>query len=681
MDQARDIDEYNKKVIPNIGAKPMIICSDNHDARKYNPSEKLWIKADVTFNGLKQILYEPDERVCISDTKPECKPDYYVIDKVILNDEEFSNEPIYFNDKLTCIIGGKSTGKSILLHNMAKAIDEKQVIEKESIVNKSTKDIENTFVCWSDGENDGERHIIYIPQSYLNCLSDRREVTTEIDNMIQGVILNNEKAKWAFDKMINAIKEKRSELNVKILNLLDIHKETLELDGEKRELGDRSGIEKEIKKLQEQKDTLSRDLEISEEDIAKYETALSESSNKTKLLIKVKQEILSLREISTIVEPAFINLNDFSDDTLRKVDGIKTKIINEANKLWTLEKESLVNELIDKQKKLQKEKEEYDAIVQELQPKIQSNKTIAEIATKILEEKDKLLAFNSLDEKLKTKKSEEQTIIIEICSIPLQIKDLRNEYANVINSEDAFKGHEIEFMVEVPFRKDEFLKTLETNFVIRSVNFKSTIKIDSFTEKEYNVEKLKEITEKLLSNVLEPKAGHNVETILRDINDDWYNIKYKVVMDNDSIDVMSPGKKALVLLKLLIDLAESKCPILIDQPEDDLDNRSVFDELIPFIRRKKKDRQIIVATHNANVVVGADAEEIIIANQGGSKSENKEKRFEYRSGAIENDSPIFTKDGNIESGILNSKGIQQHICDILEGGETAFEKRKNKYRI
>ena len=681
MDQARDIDEYNKKVIPNIGAKPMIICSDNHDARKYNPSEKLWIKADVTFNGLKQILYEPDERVCISDTKPECKPDYYVIDKVILIDEEFSNEPIYFNDKLTCIIGGKSTGKSILLHNMAKAIDEKQVIEKESIVNKSTKDIENTFVCWSDGENDGERHIIYIPQSYLNCLSDRREVTTEIDNMIQGVILNNEKAKWAFDKMINAIKEKRSELNVKILNLLDIHKETLELDGEKRELGDRSGIEKEIKKLQEQKDTLSRDLEISEEDIAKYETALSESSNKTKLLIKVKQEILSLREISTIVEPAFINLNDFSDDTLRKVDGIKTKIINEANKLWTLEKESLVNELIDKQKKLQKEKEEYDAIVQELQPKIQSNKTIAEIATKILEEKDKLLAFNSLDEKLKTKKSEEQTIIIEICSIPLQIKDLRNEYANVINSEDAFKGHEIEFMVEVPFRKDEFLKTLETNFVIRSVNFKSTIKIDSFTEKEYNVEKLKEITEKLLSNVLEPKAGHNVETILRDINDDWYNIKYKVVMDNDSIDVMSPGKKALVLLKLLIDLAESKCPILIDQPEDDLDNRSVFDELIPFIRRKKKDRQIIVATHNANVVVGADAEEIIIANQGGSKSENKEKRFEYRSGAIENDSPIFTKDGNIESGILNSKGIQQHICDILEGGETAFEKRKNKYRI
>lgn len=681
MGQVRDIDEYNEKVIPNIGAKPMIICSDNHDARNYDPANKLWIKADVTFNGLKQIIYEPDERVRISDTKPECKPDYYVIDKVVLNDEEFSNEPIYFNDKLTCIIGGKSTGKSILLHNMAKAIDEKQVQEKESIVNTSTKELSNTLVYWSDGENDGDRRIIYIPQSYLNCLSDKQEVTTEIDNMIQSVILNNENAKTAFDKMLIAIKEKRSELNIKILNLLDIHKEIIELDDEKKELGDRSGIEKEIKKLQEQKDVLSKDLDISDEDIQKYETALTESSNRFKQITQVTDEMLSLANIRDIAIPASINQDDFSAGILRKIDEIKTQIIDAANKQWATERECLVNGLLDRQKKLQNEKAEFDAIVKDLQPKIQDNKAIAEFATKILEEKDKLAAFITLDEKLKTKKSEEQALISEIYSIPLQIKELRNEYANVINSEEAFKGHEIEFKVEVPFRKEEFLKTLETDFVIRSVKFKNTIKMDSFAEEDYTAEKLKEIIEKLLSGVLEIKVGHNIESILRDINDDWYNIKYKVVMDNDNIDVMSPGKKALVLLKLLIDLAESKCPILIDQPEDDLDNRSVFDELIPFIRRKKKERQIIVVTHNANVVLGADAEEIIIANQTGSKSENKEKRFEYRSGAIENDNPVFDTDGNVEVGILNSKGIQQHICDILEGGEIAFEKRKNKYRI
>ena len=681
MGQLRDCDEYKKHVFPDIGVKPMVIGSDNHDARNYSPVNKLWIKADVTFNGLKQIIYEPEERVCISDTKPECKPAYYVIDKVVLDDAEFSNEPIYFNDKLTCIIGGKSTGKSILLHNMAKAIDEKQVQEKESIVNTSTKELSNTLVYWSDGENDGDRRIIYIPQSYLNCLSDKQEVTTEIDNMIQSVILNNENAKTAFDKMLLAIKEKRSELNVKILNLLDIHKEIVELDDEKKELGDRSGIEKEIKKLQEQKDVLSKDLDISDEDIQKYETALTESSNRFKQIMQVTDEMLSLANIRDIAIPASINQDDFSAETLRKIDEIKTQIIEAANKQWATERECLVNGLLDRQKKLQNEKAEFDAIVKDLQPKIQDNKAIAEFATKILEEKDKLAAFITLDEKLKTKKSEEQALISEIYSIPLQIKELRNEYANVINSEEAFKGHEIEFKVEVPFRKEEFLKTLETDFVIRSVKFKNTIKMDSFAEEDYTAEKLKEIIEKLLSGVLEIKVGHNIESILRDINDDWYNIKYKVVMDNDNIDVMSPGKKALVLLKLLIDLAESKCPILIDQPEDDLDNRSVFDELIPFIRRKKKERQIIVVTHNANVVLGADAEEIIIANQTGSKSENKEKRFEYRSGAIENDNPVFDTDGNVEVGILNSKGIQQHICDILEGGEIAFEKRKNKYRI
>ena len=56
---------------------------------------------------------------------------YNVIDHVLITDDDFQEEPIFFNDKLTCIIGEKSTGKTLLLHNLAKAIDAKQVIEKE----------------------------------------------------------------------------------------------------------------------------------------------------------------------------------------------------------------------------------------------------------------------------------------------------------------------------------------------------------------------------------------------------------------------------------------------------------------------------------------------------------------------------------------------------------------------
>ena len=86
-----------------------------------------------------------------------------------------------------------------------------------------------------------------------------------------------------------------------------------------------------------------------------------------------------------------------------------------------------------------------------------------------------------------------------------------------------------------------------------------------------------------------------------------------------------------------------------------------------------------MVTHNANVVLGADAEEVIIANQEGKESNNYSKQFEYRRGAIENDRPVMLGEGIIKKGILNQKGIQEQICDILEGGKDAFEKRASKY--
>ena len=96
------------------------------------------------------------------------------------------------------------------------------------------------------------------------------------------------------------------------------------------------------------------------------------------------------------------------------------------------------------------------------------------------------------------------------------------------------------------------------------------------------------------------------------------------------------------------------------------------------MKTKKHERQIIVVIHNANVVVGTDAEEVIIANQDGKEVPNREKRFEYRSGAIESSTPIYREDNMPLAGILNQNGIQEQICDILEGGKDAFEKRQNK---
>ncbi|WP_157050027.1 hypothetical protein [Thalassobacillus sp. C254] len=78
---------------------------------------------------------------------------------------------------------------------------------------------------------------------------------------------------------------------------------------------------------------------------------------------------------------------------------------------------------------------------------------------------------------------------------------------------------------------------------------------------------------------------------------------------------MSPGKRGLVLLELFLDMSDEKHPILIDQPEDNLDNRTISTDLVKFIKKKSAQRQVIIVTHNANSVVLTDSENVIVANQ------------------------------------------------------------------
>jgi ABC-type cobalamin/Fe3+-siderophores transport system ATPase subunit len=143
---------------------------------------------------------------------------------------------------------------------------------------------------------------------------------------------------------------------------------------------------------------------------------------------------------------------------------------------------------------------------------------------------------------------------------------------------------------------------------------------------------------------------------------------------------MSPGKKGLVLLQLLVNLSDEEWPILLDQPEDDLDNRSVYEDLVSFLKLKKLKRQIIIVTHNPNLVVGSDAEEVVVANQAGQEigRENKKFKFEYVSGALENS---FELTSAAEPTVLLRKGIRQHVYEILEGGKEAFLKREQKYNF
>ena len=126
------------------GLKPCLWGSDAHDFDKLfipDNSKQTWIKSNPTFEGLKQVVYEPEERVKIQEDKPHEKTPYLVIDKVRFIDKSqsknFKESWIEFNPNLNSIIGGKSSGKSLLLYHIAKTIDPIQVEDKSSLVQGS----------------------------------------------------------------------------------------------------------------------------------------------------------------------------------------------------------------------------------------------------------------------------------------------------------------------------------------------------------------------------------------------------------------------------------------------------------------------------------------------------------------------------------------------------------------
>lgn len=668
--------------------KPCVHGSDAHSNSKiFEPDEKryCWIKADPTFNGLRQMLYEPKDRVRISQLVPETKPEYHIIDKVVIEDEDFAADPILFNDKLTCIVGGKSTGKSILLHNLAYTIDKPQVCNKIEKAATKTKMVKSMKVYWADGTIDdgiqkSNHKIVYIPQTYLNRLSDENEETTEIDKIIEEIVLLDENTNKAFLAMGESLKNIKPKLDKSIYDVVELQRDYTSLLKECKEIGTRSGIEKEIEKLKKQKDVQSKALNLSEGDIKKYDEAIKSIGLLQSQKERLQGYINDISDISAVVKVDVPRLG-IIPEVDSKIDAIMLKVLSIANSEWELQKKELLHLVETHLNNLEKTINENIAIRDSLQEKIIGNEALAQLTDKVQAEEEKLKKFLELDELCNDKKRKIQIIIDSLASTFSEYSNIYKDFACVVNQREESEA-ELEFSVSFPFRNNAFCEALKKIFDNRVLKTKKDcIDVDNFEYKEFAPEKLKELILMCLNGDIPLVRGNNVESALRSILSDWFNITYNVKMDGDKIEEMSPGKKALVLLRLLISLAESNSPILIDQPEDDLDNRSIADDLISFIKEKKVSRQIIVVTHNANVVLGGDAEEIIVANQKGKNSPNNKYRFEYRSGAIENESPYFDEYGNLVDGVLYSQGIAQHICDVLEGGVKAFDLRKNKYRI
>jgi hypothetical protein len=139
---------------------------------------------------------------------------------------------------------------------------------------------------------------------------------------------------------------------------------------------------------------------------------------------------------------------------------------------------------------------------------------------------------------------------------------------------------------------------------------------------------------------------------------DYIKPKYELKLGGKVLGQLSPGERGALLLIFYLMIDKEEIPLVIDQPEDNLDNESVYNMLSKFIKQAKKRRQIIMVTHNPNLAVGADAEQIIHV----SIDKMNKNKFSFVSGSIENPE------------------INKKIVQILEGTKPAFDKRKLKYQ-
>ena len=139
---------------------------------------------------------------------------------------------------------------------------------------------------------------------------------------------------------------------------------------------------------------------------------------------------------------------------------------------------------------------------------------------------------------------------------------------------------------------------------------------------------------------------------------DYLRPRYILKMADKELSQLSPGEKGALLLVFYLLVDKSDTPLVIDQPEENLDNQTVFQLLVNAIKDAKKRRQIIMVTHNPNLAVVCDAEQVVCA----AIDKAFGNKVEYVTGSIED--PV----------------INQHIVDILEGTMPAFANRKVKYR-
>ena len=669
LGKVEDIEDYKKIVFKSIGfSLPMVICSDNHDIRNYEIKQNCWIKADPTFEGLKQILYEPEERVRIQKTNPaldfEKSPftEIQITENVkVFADEQdditFEKCTLPLNNGLVSIIGGRGTGKSTLIDYISTGLKQEETkknytkSDKITIKRQTSLNDDATSFVLSDNPN---VPFMYISQSEIKSIVEKPQDFTKNIRETIGVADTYAVSREYIEKADKYINEYFG-----VIKILEV--------GDTNSLQKKESIDKEIKRYndfivnitsQENKPKLEnyqKRLNILANRKAFYEKLQSQNAKIEQFQKEANDDLQQLNSTLLKVNEKYgcnlniplidntTTINYISQTALPKIQELISEVESEIQKTkdtfagYTGDLATLLNDVAQYQNKVT-ELQGQRNIIEENERKFETIKQnyFKELGVEIEN------GINAYKEKI-----EEQWI---------KFKNGNSEYTEEQKQllSDILGEDNLNVVVEINFDTEKMYQLLMTKLDGRSWNTEklgNAIRINNLDE-YFNF--IKQVgTTNTFSEQINPIRSYVLDVFFRRYSE-FITHNIIVTSKNKNITKLSHGQQGTIYLCLKLAANLFSKTIIYDQPEDDLDNEFIMSDLVSIFRKIKKFRQVIIVSHNANLVVNADSEQVIIAK-------NKEGVLKYISGSLENT-------------IIN-----EQICQILEGGKSAFLKREKKY--
>lgn len=689
--------------------KPCIHGSDAHSEEKlFNPDNNryCWIKADTTFEGLKQIICEP-ERVKIQLSAPnQDRAKYNIIEKVKFIDnsteDRFTDFEIGFSDNLNTIIGGKSSGKSLLMHMMAQSLGNNTDNKDYSrLIDKVKLEIYYADSPSKKREQDDRRIVEFLPQLHIeNIVRGQKGENSykAFNDFIENILKQDIEVESTFKKEKKNLDEKKLELATSITKWIQLDESYISLMKELIPLGDVTAIQSAIIKMQEDIASLTKGSGLTDDELKTFNELSSKNQRIQDLIDRIDTDINSILQLKEYVQEKL--KSEMNDSIKFQTENARTeslfnelrenigRAIQETTQNFTTTHIEADLLSLNKRKSLLIRLEEINK--ETLSPFLEKNKIqdeITKLRDKIKIENEKIKLIREKETEINQEKEKRDKVnLIEIYT---EINRVYDRLEKLINDEISKKWDRGDFgltlQAAVKFNNNDYTAQITSMIDMRN-SLENQFGNTNFNGNEFIYNKILHIEniKKLFNNIISDssrfdnfKKGHKLDGLLNALFSNCFFIDYDIRKGQDSIRDMSEGKKGIVILQLYLSLSNAEYPILIDQPEDNLDNRTVYQELNNYIKTCKLKRQIIMVSHNANLVVNTDAENIIVANQMGEDGkENRKFKFEYINGSLEN-----TFSNESKKGILYQKGIREHVCEILEGGTEAFKKREEKYRI